>query len=88
MSIYTGTNQGKYAFHFLSGNKLRNGKTAPKDGEWLLEPPPYTICYKGLHASWRVFDALRYSPGATLCLVEVADIVGQSGVKRCRGIVE
>ena len=70
---YTGTNQGKYAFHFVA-DKLRDGRPIPKDGEWLKHEGPTSICYYGLHASWRVSDALRYAPGPTLCLVEVSDI--------------
>ena len=73
---YSGTNQGKYAFHFTNG-KLRDGSKMPADGEWLIYPGSVSICKCGLHASWRVSDAVSLAPGPILCLVEVADIRDQ-----------
>ena len=58
------------AWHFLSGDKLRDGTTAPSDGEWLIYPDRLLMCASGLHASLHPFDALRYAPGDTLCLVD------------------
>lgn len=57
------------AWHFCAGDKLRDGtplvvgKTYSVDG-------PLVMCEHGLHWSRRIIDALRYAPGATICLVE------------------
>ena len=72
--IYTGTNQGKYAFHFV-GDTLRDGRPVPADGVWFEHKGAIRICESGLHASWEVAHALAYAPGDTLCLVEVDGIV-------------
>ena len=77
---YTGTNQGKYAFHFV-GKTLRDGRAIPAEGEWLEHEGPMQICRTGLHASWSVIDALWFAPGATLCLVEVEQIENQESDK-------
>ena len=58
------------AWHWIAGDKLRDGTTAPKDGKWLEYKGPLKMCESGLHASRNPFDALQYAPGATLCLVE------------------
>ena len=58
------------AWHFLSGDKLRDGTAAPPDGEWLHYDGPLVMCQSGLHASINPFDALQFAPGNTLCLVE------------------
>src|ERR1700675_7113 len=80
MTTYTGTNQGKYAFHFV-GETLRDGRPIPADGEWLEHHGRVKICKTGLHASWHVSDALQFAPGTTLCLVEVADITDEQSDK-------
>jgi hypothetical protein len=59
------------AWHFLNGNKLRDGTTAPPDGQWLTYDGPIVMCESGLHWSREPFDALQYAPGNTLCLVDV-----------------
>jgi hypothetical protein len=61
-----------YAWHFIAGNKLRDGTEAPPDGEWLKYTGNLVMCRSGLHASRQPFDALSYAPGNTLCLVECA----------------
>lgn len=59
------------AWHFLSDSqKLRDGRTAPPDGEVLAHDGPVVPCKSGLHASEDIFDALLYSPGHILCRVE------------------
>lgn len=63
-----------YAWHFLDGDKLSDGRKAPKDGEWLTHEGPVRICSAGLHASRDPFDALQHAPGEMLCLVECQDI--------------
>ena len=58
------------AWHFLCpGEALRTGDKAPKDGEWLIYKHRPWICQRGLHASEHPFDALKYAPSLTLCLV-------------------
>lgn len=57
------------AYHFV-GKTLRDGRPVPPDGEWLEHDGPIVMCQSGLHASRHPFDALRYAPGATLCLVD------------------
>ena len=63
---------------------LRDGRELPPIGEW-LEEPTAVICERGLHGSWRAFDALRYAPsiGVRLaaCLVEVEDVVTEHADK-------
>ena len=44
------------AWHFLSGDTLRDGTKAPKDGEWLEYTGPIKMCESGLHASRNPFD--------------------------------
>ena len=58
-------------WHFIAGNKLRDGSTAPADGEWLNFSGPLFMCESGLHFSRKPHQALKYAPGETLCLVEV-----------------
>jgi hypothetical protein len=57
------------AWHFV-GKTLRDGRLVPADGVVLKHYGPLEICESGLHFSKHPFDALRYAPGATLCLVE------------------
>ena len=56
-------------WHFV-GSALRNGRPIPADGVWLTHAGALMMCESGLHASPTPFDALQYSPGATLCLVD------------------
>ena len=64
------------AYHFV-GKTLRNGQPIPPNGEWLEYdgPLPLIMCERGLHASRHPFDALKYSPGNTLCLVELGGTI-------------
>lgn len=57
------------AYHFVSGT-LRDGRPVPANGQKLIHPGKPVLCESGLHASVHPFDALRYAPGNTLCLVE------------------
>ncbi len=71
-----------YAWHFLyDGHKLRDGRTAPADGEWLEESGPLELCSRGLHASVDPFDALQHAPGPILCLVECSGQIIQGNDK-------
>lgn len=62
------------AWHFV-GDRLRDGRPVPADGVKLIHPGDPVICASGLHASRSAFDALRYAPGDTLCLVECGGII-------------
>ncbi len=58
------------AYHFTN-EKLRDGSPIPKRGVWLKHKGSAVPCKSGLHASIHPFDALQYSPGNMLHLVEV-----------------
>src|SRR5690606_24551751 len=62
------------AYHFV-GATLRDGRPVPPDGEWLVHDGPVVLRESGLHASRRPWDALQFAPGATLCLVDLDEIV-------------
>ena len=57
------------AYHFV-GERLRDGKPIPANGRWISRKD-ISMCNYGLHASLHPFDALKYAPGETLCLVEM-----------------
>jgi hypothetical protein len=57
------------AWHFV-GDTLRDGRPIPADGELLVHTGRVVPCESGLHASLEPFDALQYSQGDTMCLVE------------------
>ena len=57
--------------YWFCGDKLRDGRPIPADGEWLVHEGPLEPCVSGLHASEHPFDAMQYAPGATLCKVEL-----------------
>ncbi len=57
------------AWHFV-GKTLRDGTPIPADGVKLVHTGPLVCCESGFHASLHPFDALRYAPGETLCLVD------------------
>lgn len=61
------------AYHFV-GNRLRDGRPVPPDGEWLVHDGPIKMCESGLHASRHPSDALIYAPGPNLCLVDCDEI--------------
>jgi hypothetical protein len=56
-------------YHFVD-ETLRDGRPVPLDGEWLEHDGKLAMCESGLHWSAHPFDALKYAPGAILCLVE------------------
>ena len=68
------------AWHFV-GETLRDGLPIPKDGEKLVHHGEIKLCVSGLHASIHPFDALKYAPGTTLCLVECAGEVDKEDDK-------
>ena len=57
------------AWHFV-GDTLRDGRPVPADGITRRHDGPLLMCRSGLHASLHPWDALKYAPGSTLCLVE------------------
>ena len=58
------------AWHFV-GKTLRDGSPIPQDGVWLEHSGELELCASGLHFSRTPFEALKYAPGETLCLVEI-----------------
>lgn len=68
------------AWHFV-GELLRDGHPIPADGKWLVHDGIVCMCESGLHASRHPYDALRYAPGNTLCLVECDEIVSEDADK-------
>ena len=72
------------AWHFV-GDTLRDGRPIPPDGEWLAHTGNLIMCKSGLHATRHPFDALKYAPGAMLCLVEVdGEIIEDADKLVCR----
>jgi hypothetical protein len=63
------------AYHFTKGDLLRDGQEVPSVGVPLVHTGKVVICESGLHASFHVYDALKYAPGNTLHLVDCEDIV-------------
>lgn len=58
------------AWHFLAEPKLPHGDDRPVVvGDTLTVEGPIIPCQRGLHASRRAIDALRYAPGALVCRV-------------------
>jgi hypothetical protein len=72
----------KRYYHFV-GKTLRDGSPIPADGEWLTVKGKLKMCNFGLHASAHVADAVRYAPGATLCLVELDGKILEQDDKVC-----
>ena len=68
------------AHHFV-GDKLRDGRPVPTDGEWLVHDGPVKMCESGLHASRHPFDALMYAPGPVLGLVDCDEIDAEENDK-------
>ena len=66
------------AWHFVGGT-LRDGRPVPADGVKLIHNGRVVPCESGLHASKHPFDALKYAPGATLCLVECGGTIVEHG---------
>jgi len=70
------------AWHWLADDgRMRDGRQAPADGEWLRHDGPVVMCQSGLHASRRALDALQYAPGSLVCRVECRDVVEEQDDK-------
>jgi hypothetical protein len=65
-----------YGWHFVNAT-LRDGSPIPKNGEWLEYTGKVKMCESGLHFSPTPAQALEYAPGATLCYVEIENVVEQ-----------
>lgn len=57
-------------WHFTKGMRLRDG-TPLEAGRLYIVTGPLIMCERGLHASVRAIDALRYAPGCMLSRVEL-----------------
>src|SRR5690606_5752777 len=62
------------AYHFV-GSALRDGRPVPPGGVCLGHAGRVATRESGLHASRRPWHALQFAPGATLCLVDLDEIV-------------
>lgn len=62
------------AWHFV-GPTLRDGRPVPADGVTLVHDGPVMMCRSGFHASRRLFDALQYALGSTICRVVLGGVV-------------
>lgn len=58
-------------WHFV-GDKLRDGRPVPPDGQLLVHVGKLRKYRAGLHACERVRDALSFAAGLTLCRVELS----------------
>lgn len=66
------TDKPLLVWHFLRQNwETNEGSIKTKVGETYHIEPPIKICYRGLHGSRNVLDALGYSAGPILTLCEV-----------------
>ena len=70
-------------YYWFFGDKLRDGRPIPPDGEWLEHDGPLNLCEFGLHASANPFDALQYAPGPWLAMVEIDGAVVHGDDKLC-----
>jgi hypothetical protein len=59
------------AYHFVN-DTLRDGSPVPEDGVTLKYDGKIELCSSGYHASRKVWQALEYAPGHTLCRVHCA----------------
>jgi len=66
-------------WHFLyDDGKLRDRRFPPPDGEWLSVDGYIQLCSRGLHASERIIDALKFAPGSVICRVELRGDIQES----------
>jgi hypothetical protein len=60
-------------WHFAPDNRKTRYSNEPIIvGQTLKVKPPVELCERGLHASKRAIDALKYAPGAYVCLVTLS----------------
>jgi hypothetical protein len=73
------------AWHFLPDDrKLRYAPYTPVEpGQVLRVEGPLELCRRGLHASIRPLDALRYAPGSIVCRVEMGGDILHGDDKLC-----
>ena len=67
------------AWHFLpESGTLANGDGRPVvAGETLTVAGPLALCTRGLHASRKLTDALKYAPGPVLCRVRLSGEIAE-----------
>ena len=66
------------AWHFLTERRVPDMGTRRKPlyvGHLWREKGPPVLCERGLHASERILDALKYAPGPVVCRVEVSGTI-------------
>lgn len=67
------------AWHFVrKGGLTRDGRRVTV-GDKMHVDPPIELCERGLHASRRLIDALKFAPGPVLCRVRCSGIVIHDG---------
>jgi len=73
------------AWYFLPDDrKLRYAPYTPVEpGQVLRVEGPLELCRRGLHASIRPLDALRYAPGSIVCRVEMGGDIIHGDDKLC-----
>ena len=73
------------AWHFLPDDrKLQYAPYTPVEpGQVLRVEGPLELCRRGLHASIRPLDALRYAPGSIVCRVEMGGDILHGDDKLC-----
>jgi len=73
------------AWYFLKEDrKLRYAPYTPVEpGQVLRVEGPLELCRRGLHASIRPLDALRYAPGSIVCRVEMGGDIIHGDDKLC-----
>ena len=73
------------AWYFLPDDrKLRYAPYTPVEpGQVLRVEGPLELCRRGLHASIRPLDALRYAPGSIVCRVEMGGDILHGDDKLC-----
>jgi hypothetical protein len=64
------------AWHWVQSDRTLRDERPLVIGETVRHDGPLVICRSGLHASERIFDALRYAPGPVICRVE-CDGIGE-----------
>lgn len=69
----------KQFFYHFTGPTLRDGSPIPPIGKWLRHDGAVIPCESGLHASAHPFDALKYSPGNLLHIVELGEVRKEHG---------
>jgi hypothetical protein len=76
-------NEGILAWHFIPEDRLLrygDGRLV-EAGKTYTVDPPVVLCTRGLHASVRAIDALKWSPGPVVCRVRLSGEVAHGDDK-------